>query len=96
MKRNAQFLLSYRVLLGATVSTREEAETVTYQLKMVMFASALVVVVSGAILGSWLYLEFEHSNDRQELVDCIRTKTVAEAREPAMQVIEAGILECQP
>lgn len=68
----------------------------TYQLKMVMFASALVVVVSGAVLGSWLYLEFEHSKDRQELVDCIRTKTVAESREPAMQVIEAGILECQP
>ncbi|ORV87357.1 hypothetical protein AWC12_17145 [Mycolicibacterium iranicum] len=96
MTRNAQFLLSNSILPGATVSTREEGETVTYQLKMAIFAMALVVVVSGAILGSWLYLEFEHSNDRQELVDCIRTETVAEAREPAMQVIEASILECQP
>ena len=43
--RKPQFLLSYHASPGATVSTREENETVNYQLKMVIFAAALMVVV---------------------------------------------------
>lgn len=74
MNRKAQFLLSYRALPGATVSTREEDETVSYQFKMVIFALALVVVVSGAILGSWVYLEFEHLKEQRQveasITDC--------------------------
>ncbi|MDG4668799.1 hypothetical protein [Mycobacterium sp. 236(2023)] len=38
-----------------------------YQLKVVLFAAALMVVVSGAILGSWLYLEYEHLKEQNQL-----------------------------
>ncbi|WP_165606773.1 hypothetical protein [Mycolicibacterium iranicum] len=39
----------------------------TYQLKVLVYLAALVVVVSGAILGSWLYLEIEHMKEQKQL-----------------------------
>ncbi|WNG89226.1 hypothetical protein C6A87_008660 [Mycobacterium sp. ITM-2016-00317] len=62
---------------------------------MVFFVSALLVVVSGGILGFWAYMELAHRDDQQRLVDCIRAETVGDGQQPAMQVVEASIMQCQ-
>jgi hypothetical protein len=92
---NPQILLSYHRLDGVTVSTREEAKVVAFQLKVVIFSSALIIVVSGGILGFWAYMELTHRGDQQRLVDCIRRETLADGQKPAMQVVEASIMDCQ-
>ena len=67
----------------------------SYQLKIALYAATLIAAAAGAVLLSWAYLEVQHADEHQELVDCIRVESRDGGWLPVQQVVESSISTCE-
>lgn len=65
-----------------------------YQVKVYGFVAVAVAIMAAGILLTWAYMEVEHQEERNRLMDCIRHQTLTDGVLPAQMVIDANIQYC--